>query len=486
MEFDKLLESAKAAEFELSYSAFGKSVEKHFFWVKQYLGPSGKLKYKFIDFTEKKAASVFSAVFGEMTSRKQFIENRIMDMLAKLNTVVKSVAMIVYEMKELDRRLKIFKDLDEGGAKADSAFLMLKRIWMDEVDIKKGRGSINALSTGALEFVTLRDAFMAVPRTDKEEALKWADKQDLNDRVKRILKERVNEFFDWYPLWKKDLTARRKMLLAYLKTQYETVKLYLSWLRPYMEAVRNLHLDVGASPADLVHAFDMMKITLDIWAHDDINVGAFRIVRPKGSPPILLTKTGVKYKSDSKKVKERIIMGEKAEKVINVKMVMSLKPILVDMKGGRSGVYRYTGSVNVKITAYGFLEKEYEEFEKQLKEKQESEEFKAIEDITKSSLDAIKEDLMEYINEFEGKNKDKKSNNEESQESPSMFRDIIKSFASDFKFKREKGSGEQSVNVPLFARRDYTYSKDVVKLAAKEDAKDLYTTFKKTLGMPAP
>jgi len=229
-----------------------------------------------------------------------------------------------------------------------------------------------------------------------------------------------------------------------------------------------------------------MKITLDIWAHDDINVGAFRIVRPKGSPPILLTKTGVKYKSDSKKVKERIIMGEKAEKVINVKMVMSLKPILVDMKGGRSGVYRYTGSVNVKITAYGFLEKEYEEFEKQLKEKQESEEFKAIEDITKSSLDAIKEDLMEYINEFEGKNKDKKSNNEESQESPSMFRDIIKSFASDFKFKREKGSGEQSVNVPLFARRDYTYSKDVVKLAAKEDAKDLYTTFKKTLGMPAP
>ena len=61
---------------------------------------------------------------------------------------------------------------------------------MDNVDIKRGRGSINMMAQD-LQFVTLRDAFMTV------KTLKDVDKIDLNDRVKRILKPRLAEFLEW-------------------------------------------------------------------------------------------------------------------------------------------------------------------------------------------------------------------------------------------------------------------------------------------------
>ena len=59
---------------------------------------------------------------------------------------------------------------------------------MDNVDIKRGTGSINGLAQ-QLDFVTIRDAFMSAG------SLKDVEKIDLNDRGKRILKPRVGEFF---------------------------------------------------------------------------------------------------------------------------------------------------------------------------------------------------------------------------------------------------------------------------------------------------
>ena len=73
---------------------------------------------------------------------------------------------------------------------------------MDKVDIQRGQGSINALASGNLQFVTLRDAFMIV------DSIKAVDDLDLNERVKRILKPRVQEFFEWRKRSEQELRKR--------------------------------------------------------------------------------------------------------------------------------------------------------------------------------------------------------------------------------------------------------------------------------------
>ena len=98
---------------------------------------------------------------------------------------------IIYDLKEFQIRLKHYgasrlKNPDESKA----GLLSLKQIWMDNVDIKRGRGSINMLAQD-LNFVTIRDAFMIA------DSLNDIKNLDLNERVKRILDVKLSEFIEW-------------------------------------------------------------------------------------------------------------------------------------------------------------------------------------------------------------------------------------------------------------------------------------------------
>ena len=93
----------------------------------------------------------------------------------------------------------------------------LKGVWMDQVDAKKGRGSINLLAQD-LQFATLRDAFFYVDNVDRVKDL------DLNERVKNILERKVGEFDAWYEFSEKEIRKRYEIERQYLKSQAGTLK----------------------------------------------------------------------------------------------------------------------------------------------------------------------------------------------------------------------------------------------------------------------
>jgi hypothetical protein len=174
---------------ELIYDSATDSLEPLYFWtidfMKNYFSKIEKL-------TDNFTSSPGSGHFSEMGQKATRMQEEAMKMLGAANQVLKSVLNLVYDLKEMKLLVQTYDDIKSKDLKLKSAArLSLKQRWMDMVDIKKGQGSINALASGNLDFVTLRDAFMI------SNSLKEVKDLDLNERVKRILEQRVGEFLRW-------------------------------------------------------------------------------------------------------------------------------------------------------------------------------------------------------------------------------------------------------------------------------------------------
>ncbi|MCD6575995.1 MAG: hypothetical protein J7K73_02440 [Nanoarchaeota archaeon] len=386
-------------KYEMEIHSFTSSIEQYYFWLVDFLG---KLGYKIEKDKEQMAASVVSQFFGEMSARRQHLERRGMEILATINTVIKSIVNLLYDLREFDRRLAVYKDLHSSDPKKrEAARLTLKRIWMDEVDVRKGGASINAMTAQrGLEFTTLRDAFMIA------NSIEEVDKMDLNDRVKRILKGRLEEYFKWEKESEKELTQRRKIELAYLKSQVEALRLYSIWAKPYLKAAQMLSFkEPKIDDPQLIQAFDQSVIEIVIRGIKKYYLHDF--LKPKGLPakysPPLMKKPLIPLLSEPKVYtsKEQAEMkakrgGPYAYSIIELRFTWRTRPALVS-QAQTGGAYRQLGKLNIEFIGYAMTPDEY----KALRKQEEHEAMKFIEGLTTESLEAMREDLEKYLKEAE-------------------------------------------------------------------------------------
>jgi len=386
-------------KYEIEIDSFTTSIEPYYFWLIDFLRHA--LKYKVEKHKEELAASVVSQFFGEMSSRKQHLERRGMEIVATINTVIKSIINLLYDLREFDRRLEVYKDLHSQNSKdKEGARFALKRIWMDEVDIRKGGASINGMSQRGLEFTTLRDAFMMAETQDD------ISKMDLNDRVKRVLQGRLAEYNKWEKESEKELTQRKKIELTYLKSQVEGLRLYTLWAKPYLKAAQMLSFkEPNIRDAELIQAFDQNLIEIvvrgkkQIYVGDIVAPGSFpkRFIEPlmKESPLPSLIEPKVYTK------KEMITMksaksGPYAYSIIELRFMWRTKPAMVS-QAQTGGAFRQIGNLKIQFIGYVMTQKEYDS----LKRQEEYEAMKFIEGMTTESLVAMREELEKYLGELD-------------------------------------------------------------------------------------
>ena len=234
----------------LIYDSFGEGLEAIYFWLIDFAGNMYKKVDKVID---NFVSSPGSSHFSEMGMRLTKMQEEGMKMLGAANQVLKSILNIIFDLKEFKMRLAIYEKLKaESKEEGESAMLSLKQIWLDTVDFKKGNSSIKALALSQQGgFVTLIDAFMAV----ENEKLEYkGQKIDLNDRVLRLLQQRIGEFLIWIKESERELKKRYEVERKYLKSQVNTVKLYARWAKPYLKATKDLE-QRASSTAALVTLF---------------------------------------------------------------------------------------------------------------------------------------------------------------------------------------------------------------------------------------
>jgi len=206
--------------------------------------------------------------FVDFAQKKGLTQDRVTKIMGDINMVLRSVLNLIYDLKEFRIRLESYdqyRSKDEITKK--SALLSLKQLWMDKVDMTKGNSSLKAMALSQAGFQTLLDAFLA------SDTLKEAEDLDLNERVKRILFPRIQEFELWVSESEKELRKRYALEKNYLKSQVNSLKLYTHWVKPYLKVLNRLEGEDNLSDPNLVTGFNRTMMNLTFIATRKIKTG---------------------------------------------------------------------------------------------------------------------------------------------------------------------------------------------------------------------
>jgi transcription antitermination factor NusG len=392
---------------DLIYDAFGEAMEPTYYWILDFMREAmGYTVEKTSDFF---AASEASGYFGEMGQRRTALETRVAGggqapgLFGTINMIIKSIINLLYDLKTFDLRLKHYDDIKiKDPSVKKSAVEALKGIWLNEVDKTKGNAAIDMLAA-QLNFITLRDSFMIVPVQDwyvhdadskkiseiKEKAVKYVEKMDLTDVVKRILAPRVKEFVDWVYLSEKELRMRRSVEKSYLKAQDSALKAYTKWARPYLIATQKLipaeytelleeHKELGIGPEAIPTPFHAMWFYLELLGSK--------------AADIELTRPGVGvYKKLSEELKDK---KNQPLAILNIRFAFRGSPQTT--RGARGEIITInTGRLFVRFSGYVMQKKHLD----LLLKRQDAEVMKFIDVMTTETLEAMADDLKKYMEE---------------------------------------------------------------------------------------
>ncbi len=361
-----VFERIEKSGFILIYDSFAEGLEPVYFWILDFMrdtywGPGLEVAKTLDEFE----ASVGGGFFGDIGTRAAIMQDRATKLIGTINTVVRSIINILYDLKEFDQRLDLYHDLDSGDKeKINVARLGLKQVWMDRVDIQRGRGSINMLAQ-QLQFVTLRDAFMAANSVED------VSKMDLNERVKRILAPRLEEYLTWEKLSRAELTRRYNIERTYLKSQVDSLKLYSQWAKPYLQAAQQLKM-TSSGKADIVNIFNNLQIQVNLFG-----------------------KKKIKFEEElAKKFKTK----PEKDYYACVEVFFDFRSSPHTIRSSQTGThYTQGGKVKISFRAFGLDEDEV----KAVEEREIFEGLEYIEGITKDTLEQIQEDIEKYLKEEE-------------------------------------------------------------------------------------
>ena len=443
---------------EIVYDSPAEGLEPIYFWLLDFINEMYQEKVEKI--TDNFVSSPGSGHFSELQSKATQMQQEVSRMMGNVNTVIKSVLNLVYDLKEFKLRLKPYESYSSKELSEQEKFnqlLSLKQIWLDSIDIRKGRGSINALASGELDFVTLRDAFMALESLDQ--IMKKPDESgaiDLNERVRRILQQRAQEFFQWIEESHKSLKQRYEIEKNYLRSQVSMLNLYTRWVKPYLKAAQKLEQNNNDSAA-LVTAFNTVIFELVILARagydsdEDVAAG-------------LLPEVFKKIKKESRKYSKILVLEFEFRSI--------------PQKVSQRGDWGFGGRAKIKFTSYALNNQELEVIKSELDKDDFNSVMKLIEGATSESLKQIEKDINEILDE----GKEKK---EEEEKQSSDDTNPFKALFSGFKLKK-KNKKEWKLGEPI--EPDSEYEKVIRSQAiigSRENCFTVFDIFKKSKGMPS-
>lgn len=354
-ESEKILEKSQAVDPSLGWKAEYKiiintpfqSVGKYYNMVLKELRDFGFNNLTRVG--QSLSASPTSAFYSDVARRRAYAKEQFDKGMGLINNLIKEIMQLIYSLREFDQIINNFKKLEEGKEEERiAAELNLRRTFMDEVDIKKGRGSMNNLATAqGMEFVTLRDAFFAVKGLEDIKDL------TINDRVKRILKDRFNEYLNWKKEYKRDIMSRKKIQTEYLRNQVESLKMQLDWVKPFYKVLQQLEIDTGVGKPDLLPGIDTSVITTNIRA--------------------------------------RSKRGDYATAFADIQFRFKTSPVQVQGEHGQA--YHHRFRTEITYTPYVMSNSDYDK----LVQVETFEDMEFLEEVAGQSLKAIKDDLEKFL-----------------------------------------------------------------------------------------
>lgn len=430
-------------------------LEPIYYWLLDFIQDGGWDTKKL---TDNFMSSPGSGHFSEMGMRATKMQEEGMKILGGLNQTIKSALNLIYDLKEFELRIKSYEDTRSQDPKTKSAgILALKQVWLDNVDLKRGRGAIHAMSN-EMGFTTLREAFMIANSLEDIEKMNSEHGGGIiNDSVKRILEARLGEFLNWKELSEKELKKRMSIEKSYLKSQVETIKLYSAWVKPYLDAAEQLRQKGFTGNAALVHAFSTSMFELTLIAKRNAKVpDQFKGYNLKREyHPVMIV--NVKYRGH---VSQRVTQA------------------------GDQG-FAMGGRIEMSFDAYALNSEELKLVEDKLTAEDVADSMNMQGNMATEALATLKEDLEYFLGE-DRKEKEKKEDEKKKKEKEND----INPFAALFDFmrgkKKETKKDPKDIKEIADISEDNYIEKRVRAVAAGDSADGvykLYDIYKKTHGM---
>ncbi len=357
-----------SGRYRLYVEGFNISIEEPYFWVLDYLKYMWGFPYidKIVDLF---AAAENSAFFGVSQQRIGLQQDKVSQYLATIGKMVKELFQLVRELRVLDERLGYYHDSFTMSKSAESAEITLKGIWIDMVE----QGAKNPASVYGMarevQFTTLPDLFFSTHPKKEEDVDEVVDREraQFNRKVREVLKRKLRSFLAWKIHTFEELKTRRIFTLKYLRQHYEIIKMYMTWVKPYLKNIQRLHMDTSRmDTADMLAAFETSMIEVEILA---------------------------------RKPQSKVVYGGEETNVNQCILVHFLFRTRPEMSYQQEGYQRgpiHVGRVMMNFRAYAWTDKEINLYKKY----KELEDFKLmgiIDSSVKAAMDALGDELLRYL-----------------------------------------------------------------------------------------
>ncbi len=407
-------------------------------------GDSGEV-YKIKDVF---GASEASSYWGNIEQRKGVQQQKVSEYMATLGKMSKDLFQIIREARIIDERLDYYMKGEKGEEAAEIA---LKGTWIDMVEGgAKNPASVYGLAR-EVGFVILPDLFFKVnPLTTKdiEKAMKNLEKQGMNRKIREILSRKLFQYLEWREKTKKELDVRKRFVLKYLRQHYQSMKLYIDWLKPYLRNIKRLQMQESVNDKDIIASFETNKVELELLG-----------VRKK-------------YYVETYYGHEEERIFKKYFPCVRVKFnYVSLPQMAFYAEGQRGAIHRGYS----EITFEGFIatKQDIDEYRK----KQEAEDLELLSSVNEA-IAALGDELVKYLEES-GESKIAEKPKEVKEEKRDDLLDLLKSPFKGFGyvFSKEKKEGITLSN------KEERIEQEMAKGAAKNDCYALYKVLKQGFGM---
>lgn len=257
--------------FRLMIESPNASIEEPYFWILDNLKQDNGFPY--VDkITDIFSASEQSAFWGASQQRLGIQQDRVSQYMKGISEMIKQLFALVRELRIIDEKLAPRKD----WGKVNAADIALKGEYTDIVENKGGQvapGSVYHLAQ-TVGYAVLPDLFFNTHIYKIDDIDRKVNDLKFNPNVKNVLRRKMYAFINWKLQTDKELNSRRLFVLRYLRQHWNTIKMYMNWIKPYLKNIARLQMNQEqVDSADIVSAFETSVIELEFLAYKESTKG---------------------------------------------------------------------------------------------------------------------------------------------------------------------------------------------------------------------
>ncbi len=243
------------------------------YWFERYMLKTDFGYTNFYKITDVFAATEHSSFWGVSEQRLGLQQDKASQYLKGISEMIKAMFQIVRELRIIDERLSYYDDISQDRKDAPASDFTLKGIYIDQVEGgAKNPSSVYGLAS-TVGFSLLPDIFFRTLVKDPNDIESQVEKMQFNEKVKEVLKRKLKQYLEWKKRTKAELKQRRIFTLKYLRQHYVTIKLYISWIKPYLRNVEKLQQDKEKlDSVDMVSFFEGSMAEVEFLATKKMGV----------------------------------------------------------------------------------------------------------------------------------------------------------------------------------------------------------------------